>query len=148
MSEALMKRFETAIQDPFIRDEITTLGFMVEVYCKGNHTDRPKSALESDAVDLGVYDGAHHIPQVCTECAAHLAYGEKRRALCPKDPKPSCKYCDIHCYSPEEAEFQRTVMRYSGPRAILKPFLFRPAIEHLLQERRDAKRIREMETDH
>ena len=37
----------------------------------------------------------------------HVRYGEVRRALCTRSPRPSCKTCANHCYAPEEAAWQR-----------------------------------------
>ena len=72
---------------------------------------------------------------LCEQCAAHLAYGEKRRAFCPKDPKPFCANCDVHCYRNEEREWQRQMMRYSGPRSVLHGHAI-DGIRHVLETRR------------
>jgi len=57
---------------------------------------------------------------LCRECAGLLEYGIRKRALCPLDPKPSCKSCHIHCYTPEYRQKIREIMAYSGKRMILK----------------------------
>ena len=74
-----------------------------------------KCKLESDGAALGVY--GRKVPTVCDECAELLVYSEKRRAFCPKEPKPFCSYCDTHCYKDDMREYMREVMRYSGPKS-------------------------------
>ena len=88
---------------------------------------------------LGVY--GRKLPVLCEECEAHLAYAEKRRAYCPKDPKPFCAHCDTHCYKPDEREWQREMMRYAGPKSWRKGHAI-DGIKHVLEAR---KCKREME---
>nr|ELR5041508.1 nitrous oxide-stimulated promoter family protein [Providencia stuartii]ELR5084433.1 nitrous oxide-stimulated promoter family protein [Providencia stuartii] len=48
--------------------------------------------------------------------------------------KPACKQCPIHCYQPKMREQMKVVMRWSGPKMLLRhPIL---AIRHLLDDRR------------
>ena len=135
------QRYKAALADPVVRDEMATLAFMTEIYCAAHHEGR--LPYESEGVRAGIFEDAHHLPLLCEECAAHTRYGEARRALCPLDPKPSCKACAIHCYKPEEAAFERQVMRYAGPRALLRPHLIRPAWQHLRQTLAARKALRE-----
>jgi len=40
---------------------------------------------------------------------------------CPfKEGKPVCSACSIHCYKPAMREGIRQVMRYAGPRMLLR----------------------------
>ena len=82
---------------------------------------------------LGIYGRKR--PVLCAECEAHLAYGEKRRAYCPHDPKPFCAHCETHCYRPEEREWQREMMRYSGPKSWRKGHAI-DGIKHVLESRK------------
>ena len=75
---------------------------------------------------------------LCEECEAHLAYAEKRRAYCPQDPKPFCAYCETHCYKSDEREWQRQMMRYSGPRSWRKGHAV-DGIRHMLDGRKFRK---------
>ncbi|EJL3950038.1 nitrous oxide-stimulated promoter family protein [Vibrio parahaemolyticus] len=95
--------------------EFKTVKAMVEVYCHDHHGTR-------DAL--------------CSECRALLDYAEVRLDRCPYgEEKPTCNKCPIHCYKPESKEQMRLVMRYSGPRMLLKhPIL---AVRHLLHEKRE-----------
>ena len=64
-----------------------------------------------------VYCLAHHNPpdgMLCEECSELLIYGRLKILACPWDPKPKCKQCPSHCYSPEMRERVRRIMRYSG----------------------------------
>lgn len=73
---------------------------------------------------------------LCSECRELLEYAEVRLDRCPYgEEKPTCNKCPIHCYKPEPKEQMRLVMRYSGPRMLLKhPIL---AVRHLLHEKRE-----------
>jgi hypothetical protein len=72
-----------------------------------------------------------------------LAYGEQRRAYCPKDPKPFCAHCETHCYKTDEAQWQRQMMRYAGPKSWRKGHAM-DGIKHVLQARKH-RRLRAQE---
>ncbi|EKO3829485.1 nitrous oxide-stimulated promoter family protein [Vibrio harveyi] len=95
--------------------EFKTVKAMVEVYCKDHHGTKG---------------------ELCAECRELLEYAEVRLDRCPYgEDKPTCNKCSIHCYKPEPKEQMRLVMRYSGPRMLLKhPIL---AIRHLVHEKRE-----------
>jgi hypothetical protein len=126
------ERIAASMGDRKVAHDVRTLGDFIEIFCVGNHTDRERRPATTPAAELGVY-GARP-PRLCDECEAHLAYGEKRRALCPKDPKPFCAHCDTHCYKSDEREWQRQMMRYSGPRSVLRGHAI-DAIRHALEAR-------------
>lgn len=127
--ERILERFS---QKDVARD-IVTLGGMTEIYCADHHAAAARSPHESEAVAAGVYP-TRKIPVLCPECSAHLRYGEVRRALCRREPRPSCKTCSNHCYAPDEQAFQRTAMAYAGPRAMFRGHAVE-AIRHLIQTR-------------
>lgn len=93
-----------------IRREKKTIKVIVELYCRHNH--------ESD-------EG------LCEGCRDLLAYSNDRLDECPlASNKPTCLDCTIHCYERSKKEEVRAVMRYSGPRMLLRhPIL---AIHHLM----------------
>ena len=78
--------------------EIETLEKMVGLYCRGRHGGK----------------------ELCASCAELLAYAAARLAKCPHHPKPACKDCRTHCYSPGMRARVKEVMRYSGPRMALR----------------------------
>jgi Nitrous oxide-stimulated promoter len=86
-----------------LRREWRTMQVMVEIYCRGHgHACLPGRDL-------------------CTDCAGFLDYAERRLEKCPYGPaKPTCAKCPIHCYKPQPREFARVVMRYAGPRMLLR----------------------------
>lgn len=52
--------------------------------------------------------------------------------------KPFCNVCPVHCYKPEMRRQIRSVMRYSGPRILLRhPFL---SVAHLIGTIRSKKK--------
>jgi hypothetical protein len=95
---------------PRISREERTITLMIDLYCRQNH---------SSALDL------------CPECQELWDYAQARLLRCPFSPdKPTCANCPVHCYKPEMRERIRRVMRFSGPRMLLRhPIL---TIHHLL----------------
>lgn len=100
--------------DARLARERRTMALMVDDWCRGHHGP----------------DGAP-----CASCHAFLAYADARLDHCPYGAdKPTCANCPIHCYKREPREFARQVMRYAGPRMLLRhPIL---AILHLIDGRR------------
>lgn len=74
--------------------ELETLEAMLRIYCRDTH---------------GGGD-------ICDGCRELLLYAAGRLAKCPYSPKPACKNCSTHCFSAENRERIRAVMRHSGPR--------------------------------
>jgi hypothetical protein len=102
--------------------EFLTMTRMVGIYCKDHHGKRS---------------------ELCGECERFLDYAEVRLDKCPYgDDKPTCSNCPIHCYKPEQRELARQIMRYAGPRMLLRhPIL---TISHYMDGRRRAKHPREL----
>ena len=69
-------------------------------------------------------------------------YAALRTSKCPfMETKTFCSNCRVHCYKPEMREKIRAVMRYSGPRMLLKhPILTIKHLYYSLQEKRMLKR--------
>lgn len=90
--------------------EKNTIGAMIKIYCKGNHK---------------VKDG------LCGDCRELLHYAAKRIEGCKfGEKKPVCARCGVHCYKKEMRAQIVRVMRYSGPRMLVKhPFL---TIRHVM----------------
>jgi hypothetical protein len=109
----------------------------------GARRNRERKTIESM---LALYCKQHHAADgsLCAECRALTDYARQRLEKCPfGDQKPTCATCPIHCYKPACREQVREVMRYAGPRLLLRrPVL---TIRHLLDERKaspEAKRLR------
>jgi hypothetical protein len=80
--------------------ESRTIRAMLRVYCKGVH---------GSAADL------------CDSCAELGRYADLRLARCPyRESKPACVKCPIHCYRADRRQEMRIVMRYAGPRMLLR----------------------------
>jgi hypothetical protein len=83
-----------------------------------------------------IFCRAHHrtAEGLCSECRGLLSYALERIDRCPyKDGKPACSACPIHCYETAMREKVRQVMRYAGPRMLLRhPIL---ALRHLMESR-------------
>jgi len=77
-----------------IKKDAKILKKFIHVYCKTHH---------------GKHEGGY-----CPECREVLEYALKRDEKCPLDPKPKCKDCHIHCYTPEMRRKIREIMKFSG----------------------------------
>ena len=93
--------------------ELKTIEAMVEMYCRHHHGDAP----------------------LCADCSALFDYARRRLQRCVfGDAKPTCANCVVHCYTAEMREKVRIVMRWAGPRMLLRhPIL---GVSHLLDGRR------------
>jgi hypothetical protein len=93
-----------------------TIEVMVRMHCRDRHA---------------LADG------LCGECTELLDYALRRVDRCVfGDAKPTCAHCTVHCYSAAMRERVRAVMRYAGPRMLLRhPVL---GIRHLIAGRRPA----------
>jgi hypothetical protein len=82
---------------------------------------------------IGMYCRAKHTGKhtLCPECQALAQYAEKRLLSCMYgELKPVCKVCPVHCYSPSMRGQMQQVMRWAGPKMILRKPAF--AIMHVL----------------
>lgn len=123
-------KFAERMQDESVRSDTRLVADFAAIYCKAKHKDRERPPITSDASALGVY--GDRVPRMCEECAGHIRYAEKRRAFCPRDPKPFCAHCDTHCYKRDESEWQRQMMSYAGPRSMFHGYAI-PGIKHALE---------------
>jgi hypothetical protein len=83
-----------------LQAEKDTVSAMIHIYCKGQH---------GTTEDL------------CVDCQELLDYADARLDKCPFGvDKPKCSACKVHCYQAEQRERIKDVMRYAGPRMILK----------------------------
>lgn len=96
--------------------DMSVLGRFVALYCKDKHADRPKTRFTYKGVDDRLWKGI----ELCDECAKMLTHGTAKRLICPNEPKPYCKDCDIHCYSPGYRQQVRQIMRYSGKKMMMR----------------------------
>ncbi len=77
-----------------------TVRIMVEMYCRRHHGERKG---------------------LCPRCGELLAYTLTRTERCPHgDEKPNCADCTVHCYRRDMQEQIRSVMRFAGPRMLLR----------------------------
>jgi hypothetical protein len=95
---------------------------------------------------VGIYCSAHHGSArdvLCDECGEFLEYADLRLDKCPYgDDKPTCSNCPVHCYKPAQRAQVKKIMRYAGPRMLLRHPLL--AIAHKLDGFRRARHPREL----
>jgi len=94
--------------------EAKTIKVMTAIYCRHHHK-------------LAVSD--------CPSCLEIYNYVLDRLHYCPyQGGKTSCKNCPIYCYKPSMKEMVKKVMRYAGPRMVLRhPVL---TLFHFIDDRR------------
>ncbi len=93
--------------------DLQVLARFIELFCRARH-DRKTGVAIPEILSQG--KGG----TLCPDCAELLQHGMKKRSLCPLDPKPACKNCHIHCYTPQYREKIREIMAWSGKRMILR----------------------------
>jgi len=109
------------VEHPRLRRERRTIQSMIAIYCRKQHKTSSGN--------------------LCPECRELEAYALARLARCPfQENKPVCVKCAVHCYQPEMRQRVRIVMRFAGPRMLLRHPLL--AIRHLLDERRKPRRLK------
>ncbi len=107
-----------ALEDKRQREK-RVVGEMIALYCRRKH--KTKGGL-------------------CPQCAALAEYAGQRSDRCPfMEHKTFCSNCKVHCYKPEMRRQIRLVMRFAGPRMLLRhPVL---AVRHVAETIREKKRL-------
>lgn len=102
--------------------ELKIIETMVRIYCRGHRHGDGKG--------------------LCSDCAALFDYATRRLQRCVfGDAKPTCANCLVHCYTADRREQVRTIMRWSGPRMLLRhPVL---AVLHMIDGRRPSPKLPE-----
>lgn len=102
-----------------IRREQRTIRAMTRIYCRDHHETAGG---------------------LCEDCGALLDYAYRRLGVCPFGAgKPACNHCTVHCYGRKMRDQVKAVMRYAGPRMLLRhPIL---SLGHLLDKLRPAPRL-------
>ena len=87
----------------------------------------------------------HQSEKLCPICDELAKYALKRLANCPYgEDKTTCVNCVVHCYKSDMRERIRDVMRFAGPRMLLRhPIL---AISHMIDGRMDPRRQEKIRT--
>ncbi len=99
-----------------LRCEKKTIEAMVCIYCRGNGHEGSRAGG-------------------CASCRDLLTYAHERLDKCVfGENKSVCAQCPIHCYQPERRAEIKAVMRYAGPRMLLRhPWL---ALQHRLAKKK------------
>ena len=104
------------MEHPRLRRERSTIHAMVKIYCRDLHGSRAS---------------------LCADCEALYGYAMQRLDKCVyQAEKPTCVKCPIHCYKKQMREQIRMVMRYAGPKMLLKHPLL--SLRHLIDGKRKA----------
>lgn len=98
--------------------EKRVVGTMTALYCRSHH---------------GTKNG-----ELCCVCLDLMDYSRARIDACPhKETKTFCSNCTTHCYKKDRREQIRIIMRFSGPRMLLRHPIV--AIRHLITSRKEKK---------
>ena len=106
-----------------------------------NHLERERLTIRK-MVDIYCKDH-HGADQLCDDCAVFMDYAEVRLDKCPfGQEKPTCSNCPVHCYKADYRAQAKAIMRYAGPRMLLRhPVL---TIAHYIDGLRQARLPREL----
>ncbi|WP_062265612.1 nitrous oxide-stimulated promoter family protein [Endozoicomonas arenosclerae] len=97
--------------------EHNTITAMTRIYCRDHHVDRQREQ------------------GLCQECLEFVEFAGFRLSKCPYGQvKPVCQNCPIHCYQKDMKEKARIIMRYGGPRMLLRHPVM--AVRHLWHARK------------
>ena len=97
--------------------DLRTLALFINLYCRGNHADRPRQEVHLRTHDVSALAGKTIV--LCPECTKLLTHAFVKRSHCPMHPKPMCKHCPSHCYHPTYRAQIREVMKFSGRKMLL-----------------------------
>jgi len=97
--------------------DLKILARFIELFCHAKHDNRLGDTV---AVPGILQSRGKRRLELCKECAGLLEHGMMKRALCPLHPKPACKNCRIHCYTPEYRQKIREIMAYAGRKMVLR----------------------------
>ena len=106
-----------------------------------NHLERERLTI---AKMVGIYCKDHHgTDDLCEACSLFMDYAKVRLEKCPfGQEKPTCSNCPVHCYKADYRDQARAIMRYAGPRMLLRhPAL---TIAHYVDGLRKARHPREL----
>lgn len=104
-----------------LEKEAEVLTLMVRMHCRGHHGE----------------------VELCPDCATLLTYGLERLRGCPMGAeKGFCSSCAIRCYAPDMRARMRGVMRYAGPRMLVRHPVM--ALRHAADRLRHRRRVRLM----
>jgi hypothetical protein len=98
--------------------ELKTLETMMRMYCRHHHSGKP----------------------LCAECADLAEYAQRRLERCVfGDAKPTCANCVVHCYRDDMRERVQEMMRWAGPRMLLRHPV--QAILHMVDGKRPSPQL-------
>jgi hypothetical protein len=97
--------------------DLKILARFIALFCQAKHGREASGGI---AVPDILQGASRRRLMLCAECAELLEHGMKKRALCPLNPKPACKNCHIHCYTPEYRQRIREIMAWSGRKMVLR----------------------------
>ncbi|HHQ4782004.1 TPA: nitrous oxide-stimulated promoter family protein [Aeromonas veronii] len=106
-------------------------------------SDHPRLMREQQTVSamIRLYCQHHHQDPHCRHCRQlrDFAHQRLRRCRYGHGHKPTCANCNIHCYAPAMRKQIQQVMKWSGPRMLLRhPWL---TLRHLLDGLRKAPKL-------
>jgi hypothetical protein len=110
---------DVLLTSPRLRREQRTIKAMLDIWC------------EAHPLHVRSRSG-----ELCVGCDGLFDYASYRLLKCPYgEEKPTCKKCPIHCYTRDKREQMHEVMRFAGPRMLLRhPAL---AVRHFLDEKKE-----------
>ena len=106
-----------------------------------DHLERERVTIRN-MVDIYCHDH-HGTDGLCEACAVFMDYAEVRLDKCPfGQDKPTCSNCPVHCYKADYRQQAKVIMRYAGPRMLIRHPLL--TIAHYIDGLRQARHPREL----
>ncbi len=93
--------------------DLKVLAGFVNIYCRENHKKAERTFYSPPDRRVREAVGEEELV-LCPDCQKLLNHGMVKLLMCTQDPKPMCKKCAVHCYSPAYREQMKEVMRFSG----------------------------------
>lgn len=97
--------------------DIRILARFIRIYCHAKHAGKIGGEV---VLPEELQPRRRGQSTICSDCMALLEHGIRKRNLCPLNPKPTCRKCHIHCYSPEYRQKIREIMSFSGRKLLLR----------------------------
>ena len=106
-----------------------------------DHLERERLTIRK-MVDIYCHDH-HGTDGLCEACAVFMDYAEVRLDKCPfGQDKPTCSNCPVHCYKADYRQQAKVIMRYAGPRMLIRHPLL--TIAHYIDGLRQARHPSEL----
>lgn len=97
--------------------DVSILAEFISHYC---HAEHSIDSADGYMIPEHLQKKGKQAVVICSDCGRLLEHGITKRRCCPLNPKPTCRKCHIHCYTPEYRDKIRKIMAFSGRKLIMR----------------------------